>query len=71
MRLIFKGTTQLPVYRGLHDGTMKYVEAGQALEVSDMEGTTLLNDFPGVFVRDIQAPVVDKQIKAPRVRKQL
>jgi hypothetical protein len=69
MRLIFKGTEHLPEYRGLHDGKLQHVAAGGALEVSDVEGTTLLNDFPGVFVRDIQAPPVDKQIKAPRVRK--
>ena len=80
MKLLFKGTPHLPVYRGLHDGRMKYVEAGGTLEVSDVEATALLNDFPGIFVRDIegppatgqvQAPAVDKQIKAPKVRKQI
>lgn len=71
MRLVFKGTPHLPEYRGLHDGKLQYVSAGGTLEVSDIEGATLLNDFPGIFVRDIAAAPVDRQIKAPRVRKAL
>ena len=69
MRLIFKGTEHLPEYRGLHDGRMQYVALGGTLEVSDVEGTVLLADFPGVFVQDIIAAPVDRMIKEPKRRK--
>jgi hypothetical protein len=69
MRLIFKGTPHLPEYRGWHDGRFVHVPAGGAIEINDAAGAALLlRDFPGVFVQDIDAAPVDRQIKEP-VRK--
>jgi hypothetical protein len=71
MRLIFKGTAYLPEYRGLHDGRMIHVPAGGAVEISDEASEILLKDFPGIFVQDIAAAPVDRQIKEPARRKRL
>jgi len=76
MKLLYKGTAYLPEYRGWHEGRMVHVHAGGTLEINDtQEVAVLLKDFPGIFVpaepegRSMDCPPVDKQIKAPRVKK--
>ena len=69
MRLIFKGSELLPEYRGFRDGRLIHLYAGEAVEVKDEAGESLLREFPGIFVEDLTAPPADKQIKHPARRK--
>jgi hypothetical protein len=69
MRITFKGTPYIPVYRGSHDGQLITVPAGGSVDLSDQEAGKLLGDFPGVFVADIVQAPVDRQIKEPGRRK--
>jgi hypothetical protein len=69
MRLVFKGSELLPEYRGFRDGRLIHLYAGEAVEVKDEAGDSLLREFPGLFVEDIAFAPADKQIKEPRRRK--
>jgi len=73
MRLTFKGTAQLPEYRGWHDGRFVHIKPGEAIEISDTAGAeTLIRDFPANFgperpqTQALDGPPVDKMIRGAR-----
>ena len=69
MRILFKGAPGLPEYRGWHDGKFVHVTEGETLELQDEVGAgKLMQDYPGVFVRELEAPPADKMIRKARTK---
>ena len=68
MRIKFIGNSYLKEYHRPGKEELHFRQ-GEAKEVSKETIDALLRDFPGLFVTDIKAPIVDRQLKEPEERK--